>query len=109
MFKPLSQKNVNIMRYVRLVEYPIERVKTNRAWEKLQRLADAMNKQERSWAVTLIRHPYHSIYQNNVRKQIEVARRGGSKSEAAQVEQEGEKELPQWDIHRRAPRPTAQI
>lgn len=109
MFKPLSQKNVNIMRYIRLVEYPIERVKTNRAWQKVQRLTDNMNKQERKWAVTMLRHPYHDVYLENVRKQIEVARKNGSKSDLEAVRKEGDKEMPNWDIHRRAPQPKVQF
>lgn len=97
------------MRYIRLVEYPIGRVKTNRAWVKIRRLIDTLNKEERKWAVTMVRHPYHDIYKENVSKQIEVARRGGSRQEAEDVKKEGDKAMPNWEIHRHAPQPVVQI
>ncbi|GMH32404.1 hypothetical protein BSKO_00238 [Bryopsis sp. KO-2023] len=109
MFKPLSQKNVNIMRYIRLVEYPTERVKTNRSWVKIQRLVDSMNKDERKWSVTMVKHPYHDIYKENVKKQIEVARQGGSKADVEDAQKDCDEKLKNWDIHGRAPQPKAQI
>eukprot|EP00803_Ostreobium_quekettii_P002542 evm.model.scf_2338.1 EVM.evm.TU.scf_2338.1 scf_2338:14628-17498(+) len=112
MFKPKTQKQINVLRYNRLFNYPIMKVKTNKAWEKIRRLVDSLNQFEKKRAVATVFHPYHGHFKETVDKQIEVARSGGHTSqvnaEMQKIRKEDEKEIG-WELLTPAPTPKRQF
>lgn len=102
MFTALSDKNVNLCRYDRLVNYPANNVKTSKAWDKLKRLIDSMNKMEKSNALNMKFHPYHIRFKKNVEKQIDMAKNGATHYEIDELKLETEKkDMPMWDIKKK--------
>ena len=98
MFKPLSIKNVDVGRYFRLVYYPIAKIRTERAWKKLQNLVNNLNLDERKGALSVECHPYSQRYKYNAARQMDLARKGATsmKVRTFQLQQE-KKDFPFWD------------
>ena len=100
-FRPRSRKNVNLVRVNRLVIYPIVKVKSQRAWYKVQNLIRNLNVDERKWALSLSFHPYHARYQENTQTQMEMARQGASKKQLNAYRTKKEQLDFLWETERR--------
>ena len=98
MYKPLSVKNIDVGRYYRLVIYPIEKIRTERARKKLERLVDRFNADERKWALSIDSHPYRERYKRTLDKRYELSRSGATDEELKEFErQQEEKDFPSWN------------
>lgn len=98
MFRPYSLKNVNANRYHRLMIYPFVKVKTDRAWERLQKLINSMNGYERKCAIALRFHPYHLRYKQNIQSQMQLARISVPLKEIQEYRIQQEiKDFPMWN------------
>ena len=102
MFRPYSQKNVSLVRYDRLVNYPIIKIKTQKAWTKLQKLIENLNSYERKFALSLQFHPYHLRYKHKAETQMHLARTGTPTQEIKDFEAKQEQQdFPFWNKSKR--------